>query len=220
MSRQLHVHAVPTRAEHLRTVVEIVAILAAGAWALYTFVYEQRIKPLSQRPAFATPTTIEQGPTINGAAILTIHKRLDNNGDVPIDIAASTLTVYGETLASHTELRIDASRTVPSISDDVPRHITKVLYSVAKLRAGAVDGNPNLGFLVPPHSSADEVFVVAVPVRTYPMIRMYRKDYITKAPIVHKVPVHIVRGLLGAYDLASSQSDGEYDWFQEFAIKP
>lgn len=44
--RELRLHSVPTIAEQARISVEIVAILAAGLWALYTFVYEQRIKPL------------------------------------------------------------------------------------------------------------------------------------------------------------------------------
>jgi len=33
----------PTRAEQVRTAVEIVAILAAGIWALYTFVYDPKV---------------------------------------------------------------------------------------------------------------------------------------------------------------------------------
>ena len=33
---------------------------------------------------------------MNGVAFLTIHKRLENTGNVPIDIAAEALSVYGE----------------------------------------------------------------------------------------------------------------------------
>jgi hypothetical protein len=47
VKRELHVHSVQSPAERVRTAVEI---LAAGIWALYTFVYEQRIKRLSAQP--------------------------------------------------------------------------------------------------------------------------------------------------------------------------
>ncbi|HXM07288.1 MAG TPA: hypothetical protein VN936_07480, partial [Candidatus Acidoferrum sp.] len=95
MKRELHVHSVPTRAEQVRTAVEIIAILAAGLWALYTFVYEQRIKPLSEPAEFSVPTTVTQGPTVNGVVFLKIHKRLENTGNVPIDIAAEAVDIYG-----------------------------------------------------------------------------------------------------------------------------
>ena len=37
----------------MRSVVEIVAIVAAGFWALYVFAYEQRSKPASEPPEAA-----------------------------------------------------------------------------------------------------------------------------------------------------------------------
>jgi len=93
--RDLRVHSVPTRAEQIRIIVEIVAIVAAGLWALYTFVYVQRIKPLSEAPEFSVGVTVDQGATINGVVFLTIRKRLENTGNVPIDVAAEALSVYG-----------------------------------------------------------------------------------------------------------------------------
>lgn len=61
---ELRIHSVPTRVEQLRTTVEIVAIVAAGLSALYTFVYEQKIKPLTEDAAWAVPTSVDQGPTV------------------------------------------------------------------------------------------------------------------------------------------------------------
>ncbi|MBV8727122.1 MAG: hypothetical protein JO233_04995 [Candidatus Eremiobacteraeota bacterium] len=219
--RQLHVHSVPTRPENWRTIVEIVAIMAAGLWALYTFVYEQRIKPLSEQPSFAVPTDISQGPTIHGVAFLTIHKRLINNGNVPIDIAAESLSVYGETVASSvqgpiTEKGPSYHRT---LRFDVPRHIAKVLYSVAGLRQGAIGGNPNANFVIPPHSSNYEDYLIAVPVKEFPLIRVRREDYIRKSPVDPKVDVRIVQSSLGGYALSSKDLIGEYDSDTEFPIR-
>jgi len=219
--RQLHVHSVPTRSENWRTIVEIVAIMAAGLWALYTFVYEQRIKPLSEQASFAVPTDISQGPTIHGVAFLTIHKRLINTGDVPIDIAAESLSVYGETVAS--AVQGPTTENGPSyhrtMRYDVPRHIEKVLYSVAGLREGAIGGNPHANFVVPPHSSNNEDYLIAVPVKEFPVIRIRREDYVRKSPVVPKVDVRIVQSSLGGYTLSSKDLFGEYDSDTEYPIK-
>jgi hypothetical protein len=220
--RVLRVHSVPTFAEQIRTAVEIVAIVAAGLWALYTFVYEQRIKPLSEAPSFSIPTMIDQGSTLNGVAFLTIHKWLQNTGNVPIDIAAETLSVYGEVIGRSTR-RYDRIETPTNdkVTADVPRRSVALLFSFAKLRSGALGGNQHTDFFVPPHSSAEETFLVAVPVKLYPVILIVRKDYVEKAPISPKLAVDIVRNRLGAYDLRSNPSDlpGEHDTEQEYPIR-
>ena len=219
--RVLRVHSVPTFAEHARIAVEIVAIVAAGLWALYTFVYEQRIKPLSEAPSFSLPTVIDQGATVNGVAFLTIHKRLQNTGNVPIDIAAEALTVYGEVIGRRSR-RYDRVETPTSgkVTADVPRRPVAVLFSFAKLRNGAVTGNQQTNFVVPARSSLEESFLVAVPVKAYPVIFIARKDYVEKAPITPKIAVEIVKTRLGGYDLQSDDLQGEYDTEQEYPIRP
>ncbi|HEX4013951.1 MAG TPA: hypothetical protein VHX17_08695 [Candidatus Cybelea sp.] len=198
MSREVRVHSVPTRAEQIRTAVEIVAIIAAGLWALYTFVYEQRIRPLSEPAEFSVPTTVTQGPTVNGVVFLTIHKRLENTGNVPIDIAAEALSVYGEKLERPRTLaeRV-ATSDFAQVTADVPRKPVALLFSTAKLRSGAVGGNAKTSFFLPPHSSGEEVFLVAVPAHAYPVVMVKRIDFIRKAPISPQVPVRIVRTSLG-----------------------
>lgn len=220
-ARELRVHSVPTRAERARVIVEIAAILAAGLWALYTFVYVQEIKPLSEAAAFSVPTIVDQGATVNGVAFLTIHKRLENTGNVPIDIAAEALSVYGERIMQQTRrIRRTETSTSSKVLADVPRLPVALLFSMAKLRSGAVSGNPRSGFFTLPHSSADENFLVAVPVNAYPVILIVRKDYVAKAPISPKIDVRIVRTRIGAYDLKSNQLQGEYDNIIEYPIRP
>jgi hypothetical protein len=89
-----------------------------------------------------------------------------------------------------------------------------------ELRGGAVGGNPKTNFFLPPRSSNEEVFLVAVPAHVYPAVLVDRKDYIGKAPITPKIPVRIVRSRLGAYDLQSSILEGEYDTEDEYPIRP
>ena len=220
--RHLHVHSVPTRAENWRTIIEIVAIVAAGIWALYTFVYVQRIKPLSEQASFAVPTDVSQSRTIGGIAYVTIHKRLDNTGNVAIDIAAESLSVYGETAGKtlqgpRFDNRLGWYR---EATFDVPRRIGKLLYSHAELREGAIGGNPGVNFVVPPHSSNAEDYLIAVPIKQFPVIRITRKDYVRKSPVVPRVDVRIVKTRFGGYDLSSSDLIGEYDSDIEYPLKP
>lgn len=217
--RSLHVHSIPTRAERIRTGVEIVAILAAGIWALYTFVYEQRIKPLAEAASFSVSTPVDQSAARNGVVFLTIHKRLVNTGNVPIDIAAEALSVYGEVMMTESRREVRSeTKTRAQVSADVPRRPVALLFSMVKLRDGAVGGNPNTAFYLPPHSSGEEVFLVAVPARRYPLVLIERKDYIKKAPIVPKIQVSIVK-TRGAYDLQPTAINGEYDSEDEVPIR-
>lgn len=219
--RELRVHSVPTTSEQVRATVEIVAILAAGLWALYTFVYEQRIKPLSEAPSFSLPTVVDQSATTDGVAFLTIHKRLENTGNVPIDIAAEALSVYGERIVQRSRRydRIESSASA-QIRADVPHMPVALLYSFAKLRSGALGGNQKTNFFLPPHSSIEENLLVAVPVKSYPVVLIVRKDYVEKAPIRPKIAVQIVRTGLGAYELRSNVLEGEYDSRYEYPIRP
>ncbi|MBV8688946.1 MAG: hypothetical protein JOZ59_02460 [Candidatus Eremiobacteraeota bacterium] len=217
--RQLHVHSVPTRAERWRTIVEIAAIVVAGLWALYVFVYEQRIKPLSEKPSFAVPTDIQQSRAVNGVIFLTIHKRLINTGNVPIDIAAETLSVYGEIVGKQPAKTIVANTSsYGELRWDVPRHVSKLLFSFVDLRSGAQGGDPNRDFWVPPHSSNEETFLVAVPSRLYPAILVTRKDYIKKAPIEPPIPMRVTRNHFQAYGLQSPDRVGEYDSDMEYPL--
>lgn len=222
--RLLRIHSVPTTAERLRIIVEIAAIVAAGIWALYTFVYVQRIVPLSEPATFSVPTVVEQGSTVNGVAFLTIHKRLENTGNVPIDVAAEALSVYGEKLvkgATHYS-RFESPMNA-RLEADVPRRPVVLLFSIAKLRSGAIGGNQQTSFLTPAHSSLEETYLIAVPVKSYPVILIKRIDYVLKAPIDPKINVKIVKALFGAYALTSGPGvgpvQGEYDSSYEYPIK-
>lgn len=220
MSRELQVHSVPTRAEQIRTAVEIVAIVAAGLWALYTFVYEQRIKPLEEAPQFSLPTTVDQGPTTNGVVFLTIHKRLENTGNVPVDIAAESLNVYGERIdLPGGRMHREQTRSSVVVNADVPRKPVALLFSTAKLRSGAVGGNES-AFFTPAHAAQEETYLVAIPASTYPVILVTRKDFIRKAPITPKIVVRIEKTSLGGYDLQSDDLNGEYDNRIEYPIHP
>jgi hypothetical protein len=85
----------PLHARTLREIVEVVAILLAGIWALYVFVFENEI-----RPAFAPPTpsfTVEMrhvGDDRN-LAVVRVEVTLRNPGSADVKFLGYSLTVFG-----------------------------------------------------------------------------------------------------------------------------
>lgn len=68
--------------------VEIIAIVAAGLWALYVFAYEQRLKPASEPPSLRLTGSLHKLGTHNGLIQLAIKATISNNGST---VASRTL---------------------------------------------------------------------------------------------------------------------------------
>lgn len=64
----------------IRDIVEIVAIVAAGVWALYVFVYEQRIKPASEPPAILLTGSMQKVGQHNGLVQISYSATVRNIG--------------------------------------------------------------------------------------------------------------------------------------------
>lgn len=86
--------------ESINNIVQIVAIIAAGGWAFYTFVYEDRIKPAAEPPvtSFSSSLTVV-GRKDNLIAVQAKHE-LRNIGKIRIRILVSVTTVNGVLITS------------------------------------------------------------------------------------------------------------------------
>ncbi len=79
-----------------RDIVEIVAILAAGAWAIYTFVYQQRIVPANEPPSVLLTGSLQRMAERNGMVQMEYHATLRNTGHTRVYVIAEGFTVVGE----------------------------------------------------------------------------------------------------------------------------
>jgi hypothetical protein len=93
----------------VRDVVEIVAILAAGAWAFYVFAYENRIKPSWANPQVNFSASLQRLGERNGLIALRLHQRLHNFGTVPAHFLGVAINVYGERVSSASARRTPAA---------------------------------------------------------------------------------------------------------------
>jgi hypothetical protein len=73
---------------NIRDTVEIVAIVAAGCWAFFTFVYEDRIKPANAQPEPIYDCTLTRLGERAGLIAVRSHILIKNAG-------TTALTVYG-----------------------------------------------------------------------------------------------------------------------------
>jgi len=95
MGRELHVHSHPSRVEHWRHLIEIVALAGAAAWALYVFVYQERIKPTSEPPELQPAFSVEHTPMRGDKEFVKIDTADKNAGESTIYFAGMIENVYG-----------------------------------------------------------------------------------------------------------------------------
>jgi len=87
----------------VRDVVEIVAIIAAGAWAFYIFAYENRIKPATADPEVNVTASMQRLSDRNGLIAVSLHLQLHNIGTVRAHFLGMAVNVYGQRIVEGTQ---------------------------------------------------------------------------------------------------------------------
>jgi hypothetical protein len=79
----------------LSTVVQTLAILGAGAWGVYTFIYEARIKPGLAPPSVSVTTTLEKAGEREGRLAIRSTVTRTNVGETGVRVLGLTYNVIG-----------------------------------------------------------------------------------------------------------------------------
>jgi len=82
----------------IRDVVEIVAIVAAGLWAAYTFVYENQVKPALSKPEMQFESTMTRLGERKGLVAVRLHGSLSNIGKNEVWLYGIAQSVVGLTV--------------------------------------------------------------------------------------------------------------------------
>lgn len=134
----------------VRHIVEAFAIVAAGLWAFYTFVYQEKIKPAGEPASLSASMTFRHLGHDARREILGVDIRFQNTGKTEIDIAAEAYDVWGERYGTRETVVEDRqanrrlyTRVLPTIS----RHL---IVSFAHLRDAAVGGEKNIHIILGP----------------------------------------------------------------------
>ena len=86
--------------EDWRHLVEIVAFIAAACWAIYVFVYQERIKPESSPPRVHPIFFVEKHALRGARTYVKVHLELKNFGESVASIGVVNVNVYGVTYSS------------------------------------------------------------------------------------------------------------------------
>jgi hypothetical protein len=150
--------------ERGRLWVEITAFIAAGAWAIYTFVYQTRIAPLFF-PAHEIVSMSAQRVAETPANYLErVDVMLRNDGNVDVDSAAFALTVFGATAGKYLALHSSASK-YASVYREIPSGSWTPLGAYGMLLDGAVDGRRGRHLIMRPGDSVPLEQLIVVPRR-------------------------------------------------------
>ncbi len=84
----------------VRDIVEIVAIVAAGIWAFYIFVYENRIRPSSAQPEVNISASLQRLSEQHGLIGVGLHIDLRNVGTVNAHFLGLAFNVFGKRVES------------------------------------------------------------------------------------------------------------------------
>lgn len=87
--------------EIVRDAVEIAAITVAGVWAIYIFVYENRIKPSQGPPELTYTATMERLGEHGGLVGVRLQTETRNVGSVRVHFLGVSMTVLASRIAAH-----------------------------------------------------------------------------------------------------------------------
>lgn len=205
----------------LRHVVEVVAIVAAGLWGFYVFIYQERIKPAAEPAALAPSVAIDRLGRDARRDILRITVTLRNTGKTEFDIAADAYNVWGERYGTRqVRGQLDASNK-RSVTYLVPRVSKTLLASKSELRDATAGGMKDFHVIIEPGAQEQFSDVLVVPRGAYDVIDAQTIDVPVKMPVREKVRIEIRRHKDGSVDLFShTPGVDESDNDTQFALIP
>jgi hypothetical protein len=169
--------------------VEIAAFVAAGCWAVYTFVYQTRIAPLFQ-PAHETASINAQriGETASNY-LERVTVTLRNDGNVDVDTAALATSVLGLEGGKDTVLHSHLVG-AEALYRQIPLSSWTAVGGYGQLFAGAIDGPRGrhlimrAGDVVP----LERLFVVP---RKYRVLAIQFQTVVDRYPINPPLPIRL-----------------------------
>lgn len=92
------------RYESTKNLIEIIALVLAGFWAIYIFIYQEHIAPANAVPRASIDTEIINLGSIKGGNAIKLKSKLSNNGKVRVYLVGYWFNVIGHRIEKNTEL--------------------------------------------------------------------------------------------------------------------
>ncbi len=187
--------------ERVRLLVEILAIVLTGAWAIYTFVYVERIKPQSEPAETQFSSTFERGKPHGRIDNATITVTAHNSGRADVDIYADAISIYGDRLGPKSSAEIENTATQMAETHLLPVIRHDLLYSLGRLREGITGGRAGYHIILHPGERFD--FRTAVPFSRgrYDQLHLDAAFVYGRYPVAEKAIATLVKQKDGSVNL-------------------
>ena len=182
----------------------MIAIVAAGLWALYTFVYQETIKPALEEPTAQILTSIEHGGTDRTRDFAILVADVRNTGRVPIDVVAESYDLYGLQIADHRSVQTNNAPNRVAEAHTFAYTSNVLLSAYAQLRDGAIGGLADSHATLRPDEHLAFRWMVPFPRNVYQALTASITFIYARAPVEKKIAVAIRRGSDGTVRLDSS----------------
>lgn len=87
---------------------EIGAFIAAAIWAIYVFIYQERIKPASEPPSFQPQITVRRELLSTRKEYVEVQVDLNNTSRNAASLDGLNVNVYGRAMASTSSERVES----------------------------------------------------------------------------------------------------------------
>lgn len=195
----------------IRDIVEIVAIVAAGIWALYVFVYEQRIKPASEPPAVLLTGSMQRLGQHDGLVQIGYSAVVRNIGHTHVYLIGEGFVAVGVTYSAHGAPSTE--RPLPGLSRyqrDARVASQSVVYSVAEQTKFA-DAGYGSGFDVSPGEEVPFHGIILVRAGKIDSVVLYGSLAYTKTPVNGGYPTNVTHTSNDAIYFASKEPNPNYN---------
>jgi hypothetical protein len=202
-----------------RHVIEAVAIVIAGVWAFYTFVYQEKIKPAGEPASLNDSVAITRLGRDARREVLGIAVRFVNTGKTEIDIAADAYNVWGDRYGARERSTSVERHGYHAYASSIPRASRRIVERFAELRDAAVGGVVGTHIVLEPGATETVADVIVVPRGEYDVIHAQVVAVPVKTSDPEKVHVSIERRRNGGFWLHTPDAF-EDDNDTDFALIP
>jgi hypothetical protein len=185
-----------------RHIIEAVAIVAAGAWAFYTFVYQEKLKPQSQPASLSIDVSMYEISHTARLDIVGIKLEFRNSGQTEIDVAADGFSVWGERFGHHVAERHQELPFYSGFARDLAIESKTVIRSSMELRDMAVGGYAGNHIIMEPADLETLVYTIVIPHDAYDLLYARVIAVPLKTSQISKIPVIVKREPDGSYWLS------------------
>jgi hypothetical protein len=204
----------------LRHVVEAIAIIAAGIWAFYTFIYQEKIKPASEPAAVAVSVGVRGLGHDRYRDYFALTRRFENTGKTEVDLAADGFNIWGERYARRQVGMMSIKPNIRRFDATIPILSRHVIAAFAELRDASVGGRKGYHIIVEPGASDSLESVYAVERGRYDLIEAQVMVVPIKTSDTKEIAVRIQRESDGSYSLYPPKEYYEDDNAIDYVITP